>query len=988
MHEGAPEKSRNIEVHRYQLFEILLLSALVAVVAVFFSVLSRPFHSRPFLFDYKPSFTRRIFLVAGFGVLSIFVIGHIATFRFVSAEEMRIREVSRLTISFLKTAIEGATQKIDAGASTLAGSPAVMDYLSTPGRAGSLERCNAVMDRYRTEFSASVAYVLDKSGTAVSSSNRRDPDSFVGRNYSFRPYFKNALKGNGCSYFAVGVTSGKQGYYRGEPVRDSAGEVSSVAVIKAEFPCLDSLFMKVQQASVVDGNGMVIMSNPGFRRFRPFFTLSDTTGIGSVLSSQFGSYSLEPVSSEVTADSSEVTVDGEHFMLCIQEIPIQGWRIAILSSKDTLYKHRFFGYSVTAALIFCLLFVISLMTLRRVKASAESLYLSEKRFRTIFEHAPEAIIISEMESGAIVAANPLAHQFMRHSSECANQQMSLAGLLDMGGTAGLAPPLTPEKVRGLFLVRHDAGVHHLSVSSERLLFREKKCIVTFLRNISDIIETQKALEASERKYREIAEVLPEGIYETDVSGVITWANRRAFEMFGYAPEDLDKKITPVDLVIPESRKVTREMMEMMMRGIRPNHDEHMVMTRDGKRFPVLVHSTPMIRENRITGLCGVIIDLTERKKYEQELQKRDKLEALGILAGGIAHDFNNILTALWSGLSLLKYGNGTVDEQRHIITGMENAIRRGKGLTGQLLTYSKGGVPIKTTASIEELVRETATFATTGSRVKCVIETIDAPLSAEIDVVQISQVIHNLILNAIEAMPGGGVVTLRLRNTSSAGTNVSPGTYVELVVADTGRGIAQDIQSRIFDPFFSTKPNGSGLGLATAYSIVKNHHGTLFFESREGKGTEFHVLLPASSSKESNPVPRSESVPSGKGRVLLMDDEPTILLVTGKLLSFLGYTVVTAADGQQALALYKESLSNGGRFDAVILDLTIPGGMGGKETIDRLLEVDPQVRAVVSSGYSHDPVMAAYEKYGFKAVITKPYNIQELGAIILSLTKQ
>jgi len=321
---------------------------------------------------------------------------------------------------------------------------------------------------------------------------------------------------------------------------------------------------------------------------------------------------------------------------------------------------------------------------------------------------------------------------------------------------------------------------------------------------------------------------------------------------------------------------------------------------------------------------------------------------------------------------------------------MENALRRGKDLTGQLLTYSKGGAPVKSTTSLYELVRETSSFITSGTTVKCVIETVEDLHPVDIDGTQISQVVQNLLFNAIEAMPSGGVVTIQLRNKDSKETigELPPGSYVEMVVADTGTGIAPDIQPRIFDPFFTTKPNGSGLGLATTYSVIKKHNGQVSVVSNVGAGTTVHILLPAS--VESTPPAGTVEplVQPGNGHILVMDDEPTILKVTEKLLSMMGYTVGTATNGEEAVARYREAMDAGHPFDAVILDLTVPAGMGGKEAVQQILRIDPAAKTIVSSGYSNDPIMADYMSFGFKAVIAKPYEIRRLCAVIQSLLKK
>jgi two-component system cell cycle sensor histidine kinase/response regulator CckA len=381
----------------------------------------------------------------------------------------------------------------------------------------------------------------------------------------------------------------------------------------------------------------------------------------------------------------------------------------------------------------------------------------------------------------------------------------------------------------------------------------------------------------------------------------------------------------------------------------------------------------------------VFSDITEKRRMEDELQRAQKLESIGILAGGIAHDFNNILTAVIGNLSLAKIHARPEDEIYERLNEAGKAASIAKDLTQQLLTFSKGGAPIKKVASIKEILSDTTEFALSGSNVRCRYDIPEDLWSVECDVGQISQVINNLIINAKQAMPAGGTVDLAARNAVVAKRDKLPladGKYLKIVVRDRGVGIPPEHLSMIFDPYFTTKQRGSGLGLATTYSIVKNHGGYIRVETKEGSGTSFEVYLP-STGKVIMPARRiSRGLPSGRGRILLMDDEDVVRKVAGTLLKYLGYEVTIALDGAEMLELYRKARSQGRPFDAVILDLTIPGGMGGKEAVRRLLEIDSKAVAVVSSGYSNDPIMANYRKYGFKGVVAKPYEIDDLGATL------
>jgi nitrogen-specific signal transduction histidine kinase/CheY-like chemotaxis protein len=380
-------------------------------------------------------------------------------------------------------------------------------------------------------------------------------------------------------------------------------------------------------------------------------------------------------------------------------------------------------------------------------------------------------------------------------------------------------------------------------------------------------------------------------------------------------------------------------------------------------------------------------DITDRRRLEEERQRVEKLESVGLLAGGIAHDFNNILTAILGNISLAGMEAEPGSELFESLEQAEKASRRATALTKQLLTFSKGGAPIKSLASLVEMLDDTAGFALSGSNVKCQCS-IPADLwHAEIDVGQVSQVIHNLVLNAQQAMPGGGTIELSAENISlsaaqrlGVGLHITEGNYIRIAVTDHGNGIPAENIDKIFDPFFSTKKKGSGLGLATSFSIARQHGGYISVDSKLGSGSTFCLYLPASMETVSpKQDTKDATTPVGRARILVMDDESAVREVAGRMLKHIGYKDVEfAVDGAEVVKLYKAAMESGEPFTVVILDLTVPGGMGGETTIRELLKIDPGVKAIVSSGYVADPVMARYKEHGFSAVVAKPYTLEHL----------
>jgi len=418
----------------------------------------------------------------------------------------------------------------------------------------------------------------------------------------------------------------------------------------------------------------------------------------------------------------------------------------------------------------------------------------------------------------------------------------------------------------------------------------------------------------------------------------------------------------------------------------------LLINHNGKEYFVQKR-TSLIRNNGgdVTGSVCVFRDMTEHRIREQELLRSSKLESVGLLAGGIAHDFNNVLTAIVGNLSLIRDHPGLPAEINARLGQLEKAAYNARNLTQQLLTFAKGGSPIKQTASIVEVVRESAEFALRGSNLRPEFNFPPDLGAVEIDTGQIGQVIQNLVINSMQATPQGGVLEISAEKRHLPPNNKSslpPGNYIQVKIKDKGCGIKPEDLPRIFDPYFTTRKKSSGLGLATAYSIMKRHEGAITAQSELGSGTTFYLLLPASENRipPSPPPPEPSRSTAQKGkRILAMDDEPAIRALLSAILTHFGYTVATVPDGAEAIRIYQQAMQNGERFDAVIMDLTIPGGMGGKEAIRQLCQIDPDVVGIVSSGYSNDPVLADFRTFGFAARVEKPYRIQDLEKTLVTL---
>lgn len=528
------------------------------------------------------------------------------------------------------------------------------------------------------------------------------------------------------------------------------------------------------------------------------------------------------------------------------------------------------------------------------------------------------------------------------------------------------------------LTRKDSSVVPIEMNSRMLPDGTLQAVV---RDNSERIRMKQDLEDLLGRQKVIIDAAFEAVF-ISIKGVCVGQNRRAEEIFGYTEEEAIGK-PGTDWIIPEERN---RVMQKMLSGYEGSY-ETVGLRKDGSEFPAEIQARMTTYKGeaaRVTALR----DITLRKKAENDLLTIQKLESVGALAGGLAHDLNNILTGLFGNLSLAKIQLNSADPAYNFIFKAEESLTRFTHITNKLLTFSKGGQPVIESVGLAELVEEVVNFDLAGSNVIPVLDTDQQLWNANVDIGQIQQVISNLVINANQAMPNGGNLYISLANfdnTSGVILNLAPGLYVKVTIRDEGDGVEPENLINIFDPYFSTKQNGSGLGLTSVHSIISQHDGLITVASEVGHGTVFKIYLLAS---EEN-TPKNEKWIEGKVKgikkqykILLVDDDKEVCTVCSSLLQSLNCSVVIANNCIQAVDRFIEAKNQNQPFDIAILDLTIPGESGGAETVKQLFQIDQKTKMIVSSGYSDNPVMANFKEYGFSAILAKPYTIEKLVEVL------
>jgi PAS domain S-box-containing protein len=621
-------------------------------------------------------------------------------------------------------------------------------------------------------------------------------------------------------------------------------------------------------------------------------------------------------------------------------------------------------------------------------------------FKKLIESLPDATVIVNQD-GKIVLVNAQAELLFGYPrQELLNQPLEI--LIPVRNRSGhirerigyyLSPHIRPMG-KGLEIVglRKDGHEFSADISLSPVEAGEEVLVISSIRDISDRKKIEEALTEEKERLSVTLRSIGDGVITVDSQGRIVFLNRVAEILTGWG--QTEAKGRPLLEIFHLLNEKTRQPYEDPVAAVLSTGKiveiagPTLLISKEGIERSIVDCAAP-IRDpgGKILGVVLVFRDITGKQKMEEELLRTMKLESIGLLAAGVAHDFNNLLTSILGNLDLVMTEKEPRNKRSHWLSQIEKAALRAKEIASQLLTFAKGATPVKRVVSIKELIAEAAGFALPDSNCRCELVFSDPLWPVEVDPGQIIQVIHNLLINASHAMPEGGVMTvgaenITLKNKEARHRSLKPGNYVRVFVKDSGVGISKEHLHKIFDPYFTTKETGTGLGLSNSYSIIKKHHGTISVDSQVGTGSTFSFYLPATTKEIPAPSRGEDALHIRHLRVLIFDDDPMIRETAGEILKQIGYEVVYASEEREAVELFRQAKESGEPFDAVILDLNLSNGMGGIDLLARLKAIDPSVRAIISGGNLEDPVMADCRKYGFKGKLAKPYDKKDLARVL------
>jgi PAS domain S-box-containing protein len=727
----------------------------------------------------------------------------------------------------------------------------------------------------------------------------------------------------------------------------------------------------------VDTHGHLAYANPAMIRLLETYGFRDD-GVPMVLPATFTQLALGCLKTTTPIRGLTVIVEHHHF----------DWTFSPLQEKGLV---RGYGLDITHHV--------------RVNQKMTELH---SQFSSLVDSAHEGIISADLH-GTIVSWNPAAEsifgyqpdEVLGHSIvtllEEGYRDMYRKGLGDISyGRSSAFPLQQPLELTGL---RKSGESFPLEISSTSWKVGMDTHYGFILRDISDRKRLEQALMAEKDHLVTTLQSVAEGIVTTDREGRITFLNPLAEQITEWKThEALHRPFQEIFRLTSDNKNNDAEPTLQFSSStlvLSEQDASQQLLTKYGRQRKITLREGP-IRDHsgHLVGTVMVFRDITDQTRQQEEQQRISKLNSLGVLAGGLAHDFNNILTTILGNVFVAKLRMASSDPLTQNLEQAEHACLRAKELTQQLLTFAKGGAPIKTSIAIGDLLRKSTIFALSGSSISCHFDIPGDLWALDADPGQIRQVFQNITLNARQAMPHGGHLSVKVENvelhdhSAIPSSSLIPGNFVRVSFEDQGNGIESRQLPNIFDPYYTTKPGASGLGLATAHSIIQQHHGHISVTSKVGVGTTFTVYIPSTHVTPGQAQNIPAISPQCRGRVLVMDDEHSIRRMVEDALTQFGYEVVGVPDGQTAIDVVSKAMTDGKKFEVAILDLTIPGAMGGVKAIQHLRILDPHIKAIVTSGYSDDPIMCNFQKHGFQGILVKPYKIFDLAKTLDSMFSQ
>jgi len=927
-----------------------------------------------------------------------------------SKARQELLEDNQATSLLLTTHLTGEFSKVEGAVKALAGSSQIPGVLTSRSDQDII-RAYEALDRYNSAMDISVSYIMDVNGLTVASSNRNDPDSFVGKSYQFRPYFTQAMDGKLGRYFALGVTSLKRGFYVSFPVKDHDGNIIGVAAMKKDIDGIENHLKNYPYCFFVNQQGIIFLSSRPDMLMKSLWPVQKEAERELFASKQFGDKPFDAVMSHEVVDGAEVTLRGNTYLVSRKVINPDGWSIVFMAPTDRITIYKSVGVILT--LVVCLLIAIPLVFTYQTVKSAEAIHRSEERFQQVVQSSQDWIWETDRGGRYIYSSQAVKHILDYEPEEIIGKYYY-----------DFFVPERREQLRQIFKgfsdrkesffrvvnrrVHRDG--HHIFLESTGVpLIDAQGKVVGYRGTNRDITESKQAeemlRESEQRLYRVIqSSPIPAFVIGKD-HRVIYWNNALA-ELSGIRAEEVfgtkehwrafynEERPCLADLLVDGLQETIQNWYSgkyTKSKLIAEAYEATDYFPDMGEGGRWLRFTAAGIRDfhGDLVGAIETLEDITERKKAEEEKENLEKgllhaqkMEAIGTLAGGIAHDFNNLLMGIQGYASLMLL---TIDEDHpnySRLKSIEELIKSGADLTAQLLGFARGGrYEIKPT-NLNEIIKNTSSmFGRTRKEITIHQEYQEDIWPAEVDRGQIEQVLLNLYVNAWQAMPGGGEIYLETENVIldegyAKSYSVKAGNYVKISVTDTGVGMDEKTRQRIFEPFFTTKEmgRGTGLGLATVYGIVKGHNGYINVYSEKGEGTTFTIYLPASEKEVTREIKTSEKLIRGNEVVLLVDDEEVIITVTREILENLGYSVRSAKSGHEAVEIYKADKD---KIDIIILDMVMPD-MGGGETFDLLKKINPDVKVILSSGYSLNGQAIRIMARGCHTFIQKPFTILSL----------